>query len=229
LLGDLAAGRPATPFRGELEYYCRDGSTIWTEVMALPVLDGEGCLAKLIGVSRDISERKQYERQLEALATTDTLTGMANRRHIEQLVKEASARADRYGEPVTMILCDVDHFKTINDLHGHQAGDQVLVEFSQRIRQHLRSCDSVARWGGEEFLILLPQTTLAAATTLAEHLRQRMADSPFADVGNLTASFGVAEHIRHETEAEWFRRVDDCLYDAKRGGRNQVRHRPMPS
>lgn len=222
LVADLAAGRPATPFRGELEYYCRDGSTIWTEVMALPVLDGEAGLKKLIGVSRDISERKQYERQLQALATTDPLTGMANRRHIEQLVREAIARANRYGEPLAMILCDIDHFKSINDQHGHQAGDAVLVEFSHRLRQQLRSCDSVARWGGEEFLILLPQTPLTAAITLAEHLRQRIAESTFAAVGSVTASFGVAEHIPEEPESDWFRRVDECLYAAKRAGRNRV-------
>jgi diguanylate cyclase (GGDEF)-like protein/PAS domain S-box-containing protein len=226
LLADLEAGRPVQPFRGELEYFCRDGSTIWTEVIALPVLDGEGRLEKLIGVSRDISERKYYEQQLEAMATTDSLTGIANRRHIEELVQAAMARADRYDEPLSLILFDIDHFKTVNDEQGHQAGDQVLVEFSQRIRQQLRSSDSFGRWGGEEFLILLPQTDLPAATALAEQLRQLVAASPFAVAGSLTASFGVAQHIRHEQEVAWFRRVDDCLYAAKRSGRNRVVHAP---
>jgi diguanylate cyclase (GGDEF)-like protein/PAS domain S-box-containing protein len=228
LLADLEAGRPTQPFRGELEYFRRDGSTIWTEVMALPVLDGEGRLAKLIGVSRDITERKYYEQQLEAMATTDSLTGIANRRHIEALVQGVMAQADRYGEPLSLILFDIDHFKTVNDERGHQAGDQVLVEFSQRIRQHLRSSDSFARWGGEEFLILLPKTDLPAATALAEQLRQLVIASPFAAAGSLTASFGVAQHIRHEPEAAWFRRVDECLYAAKRAGRNRVVHVPPP-
>jgi diguanylate cyclase (GGDEF)-like protein/PAS domain S-box-containing protein len=229
LLADLEAGRPVQPFRGELEYFCRDGSTIWTEVIALPVLDGEGRLEKLIGVSRDISERKYYEQQLEAMATTDSLTAIANRRHIEELVQAAMARADRYDEPLSLILFDIDHFKTVNDEQGHQAGDQVLVEFSQRIRQQLRSSDSFGRWGGEEFLILLPQTDLPAATALAEQLRQLVAASPFALACSLTASFGVAQHIRHEQEVAWFRRVDDCLYAAKRTGRNRVVHAPTPS
>lgn len=228
LLADLEAGRPTQPFRGELEYFCRDGSTIWTEVMALPVLDGEGRLDKLIGVSRDITERKYYEQQLEAMATTDSLTGIANRRHIEELVQGVMAQAERYGEPLSLILFDIDYFKTVNDKRGHQAGDQVLVEFSQRIRQHLRSSDSFARWGGEEFLILLPKTDLAAATALAEQLRQLVAASPFAAAGSLTASFGVAQHSRHEPEAAWFRRVDECLYAAKRTGRNRVVHEPPP-
>lgn len=222
LLADLEAGRPAQPFRGELEYLRRDGSTIWTEVMALPVLDGSGHLERLIGVSRDISERKQFEQQLEAMASTDSLTGLANRRHIEQLLHQAVARANRYGEPLALILCDIDHFKTFNDTQGHQAGDRVLVEFSRRLRKHLRSCDSLARWGGEEFLLLLPQTDVEAATSLAEQLRALVAGSSFAGIGPVTASFGVAGYRAPEAEASWFRRVDDGLYAAKRAGRNCV-------
>lgn len=222
LLADLAAGRQAQPFRGELEYFCRDGSTICTEVMAVPVLGDAGHLEKLIGVSRDISERKQYEQRLEAMASTDSLTGIANRRHIEQRLREAVARANRYGEPLSLILCDIDHFKILNDTQGHQAGDQVLVEFSQRLRQHLRSSDSLGRWGGEEFLVLLPQTGEAAAMRLAEHLRALVAASPFAGIGSVTASFGVASYRANEAEATWFRRVDEGLYAAKRAGRNCV-------
>jgi hypothetical protein len=133
LVDDLRAGRPAQSFRGELEYYCRDGSTIWTEVMALPTFDSQGQFQKLLGVSRSISERKYYEQQLTAvnqqlqvLATTDGLTGIWNRRHLETTIQQAMGHSDRYGEALSLILCDVDYFKDINDHFGHPVGDQVL-------------------------------------------------------------------------------------------------------
>lgn len=229
LQDDLLAGRPPLSFRAELEYYCHGGSTIWAEVMALPVVDDRGYLQQLMGVSRDISERKQLEtelmaanQQLQALATTDELTGISNRRHLEASLKQAMERSNRYGEPLTLILCDIDHFKAVNDRLGHQVGDQVLITFCQRIRRQLRSSDGFGRWGGEEFLILLPQTDLGSACILAEKLRLVVAADPFAEVGTVTASFGVAQRHVQESAMAWLRRADDCLYTAKDEGRNRV-------
>ena len=226
---DIAAGRRPESFRGELEYYCRDGSTIWAEVIALPIFDAQGKFEKLLGVSRDISERKRFERQLleanqqlEQLATTDGLTGIWNRRHLEAMIEEAIARSDRYGEPLSLILCDLDHFKTINDRFGHTCGDQVLIEFCRRIRSQLRSSDGFGRWGGEEFLILLPCSDADAARSLADKLRQQIVSAPFAQVDRVTASFGVALRRPAETAEEWLQRVDNQLYAAKAAGRNRV-------
>jgi diguanylate cyclase (GGDEF)-like protein/PAS domain S-box-containing protein len=226
---DLQQGRTPQSFRGELEYYCRDGSTIWAEVIALPRLDAQGRFRKLLGVSRDISERKHYERQLMAanqqlqqLAITDALTGIWNRRHLEANLQQAMARADRYGEPLSLILADIDHFKAINDRLGHLAGDQVLITFCRRIEQQLRSSDGFGRWGGEEFLILMPQSEAAAAWALADKLKRLMAAAPFPDVGIVTASFGVAQRLEQESAVDWLRRVDVCLYAAKEAGRNCV-------
>ncbi|MCP9832771.1 MULTISPECIES: PAS domain S-box protein [unclassified Cyanobium] len=229
LLSDVEAGRRPEAFRSELEYYCKDGSTIWTDVIALPVLDDNGRLVKLLGTSRDITERKRYEqdlslvnKQLHALATTDELTHIANRRQLESLIQTALSRSDRYGEPVSLVLCDIDFFKAVNDCYGHQTGDQVLIEFSQRIAANLRAGDDFARWGGEEFMILLSHTNAASAQPVAEKLCRMIADSPFAEVGTVTASFGVAEREPGELLKRWIQRVDEALYASKEAGRNTV-------
>jgi diguanylate cyclase (GGDEF)-like protein/PAS domain S-box-containing protein len=226
---DVQAGRAPQPFRGELEYYCQDGSTIWAEVIALPIVDAGGHFQKLLGVSRDISERKRFEnelmvinQQLQELATTDGLTGIWNRRHLEAQIQQVIERADRYAEPLALILCDIDLFKRINDRLGHQLGDQVLIEFCRRIRCTLRSTDAFGRWGGEEFLIVLPQSDVQSAAALAEKLRQLIAGTPFSQVGRVTASFGVAQRLAREPEDQWLRRADQNLYAAKEAGRNRV-------
>lgn len=226
---DLQAGRSPQPHRGELEYYCRDGSTVWAEVIVLPTFNRQAGFDKLLGVSRDISERKHYEcqlmaanQQLQQLATTDGLTGIWNRRQLEASIQKAINHADRYGESLSLILCDIDHFKDINDHFGHLAGDQVLIEFSRRIQQHLRSGDGFGRWGGEEFLILLDHTDAPAARALAETMRQLIAGRSFAQVGTVTASFGMAQRRGQEPAADWFQRLDHHLYAAKASGRNCV-------
>ena len=192
----------------------------------------------------DISERKAYERELEIayeatatanrklqdlnrqlnqLATTDALTGVWNRRHFEQVVVTELARAQRYQEPLALLLIDVDHFKAINDHHGHQVGDQVLVELTRRIQAQLRAADVLARWGGEEFVALLPQTPAEPARSLAERLRRLVAAKPFPAAGKVTASFGLAQLRPRESLDAWLKRVDDALYAAKAAGRDCVR------
>lgn len=185
----------------------------------------ELCYVNLI----DITARKQLEAELtavnhrlQALATTDGLTGIWNRRQMEAFVLQAITRSDRYGEPLALILADIDNFKTINDRLGHSVGDQVLIEFCRRIQPYLRSRDGFCRWGGEEFLILLDHTDSPEARALAEKLRQLIAGSPFPQVGTVTASFGVAQRREQEDAADWMQRVDHHLYAAKEGGRNRV-------
>lgn len=185
----------------------------------------EFCYVNLI----DITPRKQLEaelkavnQRLQALATTDGLTGTWNRRQMEASIQQAIDRSDRYGDQLSLILADIDSFKTINDRLGHPVGDQVLIEFCRLIQPHLRRSDGFCRWGGEEFLILLHHTDGAAARALAEKLRQLIAGTPFPQVGTVTASFGVAQRREKETAAEWIQRVDHHLYAAKEGGRNRV-------
>ena len=226
---DCRAGRKPQSFRGELEYLCADGSTIWCDVLALPVLDPDGSLRYLLGTSRDITERKRHEQeldltnqQLSTLASTDSLTGVCNRHRLQLMIQQLLDASAISGEPLAMILCDIDHFKSVNDSHGPSVGDQVLVEFSTRLRRCLRGSDRLGRWGGEEFLILVPQGTASGAGVLAEKLRETIADRPFDLVGQVTASFGVAQHKCNETFTAWFQRVDNLLYRAKAAGRDLV-------
>jgi len=216
-------------FRDELQYYCRGGLTVWAEVIVLPTFDEQKRFRNLLGVSRDISERRRYEQQLKAanqqlqeLAATDDLTGISNRREMEVMIRQAMDHSDRHGEVLSLILCDIDHFKAINDHFGHPVGDQVLIEFCRRIQSQLRRSDRFSRWGGEEFLILLDHTDAGGARDVAEKLRRLVAATPFPKIGTVTASFGVAQRDGRESAADWFARVDNRMYAAKQAGRNCV-------
>jgi polar amino acid transport system substrate-binding protein len=171
---------------------------------------------------------KRYNRQLLDLAEIDALTQVASRRRIDQWLDQYLANFHRYGDKgnvhcFSIIMLDLDHFKQVNDQYGHLVGDQTLVEFCRRITSRLRKVDLLGRWGGEEFIILCPNTGLTQALVLAEQLRQSIADTPFEAVGQQTASFGVTE-VRHSdnTSAMVVSRADAALYLAKSRGRNQV-------
>jgi diguanylate cyclase (GGDEF)-like protein/PAS domain S-box-containing protein len=217
----IEAGTEPPMFRGENEYYRKDGSIMTGELQVIPHLDGSGKVIELIGVTRDISERKVFEAELRNLAVTDTLTGVWNRRHgTELLTADLSAR--RPGQALSLLMLDIDHFKTINDTFGHQAGDHVLIEIASRLRRSLRGSDMVARWGGEEFVVLLRDCALPDALRLAEEIRAAIAELPFGTMGSLTVSVGVAEAHAGEDLTTWLERADQALYRAKRAGRNEV-------
>ena len=217
----IEAGTEPPMFRGENEYYRKDGSIMTGELQVIPHLDGSGKVIELIGVTRDISERKVFEAELRNLAVTDTLTGVWNRRHgTELLAADLSAR--RPGQALSLLMLDIDHFKTINDTFGHQAGDHVLIEIASRLRRSLRGSDMVARWGGEEFVVLLRDCALPDALRLAEEIRAAIAELPFGAMGSLTVSVGVAEARASEDLTTWLERADQALYRAKRSGRNEV-------
>lgn len=218
---DVAAGRPVN-FRSEVQELCKDGRIVWTEITATSLYDREGRFLEIVGMSRNIDERKQHEQALRKLATTDTLTGVWNRRHLEEVARQEIDRSQRYGEALTLIIFDVDHFKAINDRCGHLAGDRVLIELVTRVRDQLRVVDGLGRWGGEEFVVLMPHCDAAAGTALAEKLRWAVADPPFPEVGTVTVSFGVAQLQPRENYDQWFKRTDDAMYAAKTQGRNRV-------
>ena len=161
--------------------------------------------------------------ELNLLATTDSLTGAWNRRHFETYMEMEISRGKRYDTTLAMLLFDIDHFKAINDRFGHQTGDRVLIELTSRVRSHLRKADVLARWGGEEFVVLMPQCDAIAAAQAAEKLRLLIVREPFTAVGQITASFGVAEFNPLDNLDAWVKRVDDALYEAKAAGRNCVR------
>jgi diguanylate cyclase (GGDEF)-like protein len=169
----------------------------------------------------EVLERKTV--RLEHLAATDPLTGVANRTRFEALLLDEQQWHDRSpAMPFSVLLFDIDHFKQINDTWGHNRGDIVLKSIAQHAQRYLRQTDVLARWGGEEFAVLLPQTDLAAARGIAERICTSLAYTEFEQVGCVTASFGVAVHQAGESGAALLGRADDALYRAKRNGRNRV-------
>lgn len=179
--------------------------------------------ARVAARTRELMEANA---KLEQLASLDSLTGILNRRRFIELAGAERDRCQRYGRSFSVLLIDLDHFKTINDSFGHAAGDSAICEAAQRTASALRSTDSLARYGGEELVVLLPETRLAAAERVAERIRQRIAGSPITHEAVsfvLTASIGVAEwNGLGETLAGLLDRADQALYCAKQQGRNQI-------
>ncbi len=171
-------------------------------------------------------ELRQQKEAAERAARVDALTGVANRRAFDEIAEHEVQRALRYGMPVSLIMIDLDHFKTINDSYGHQTGDAVLVSFARTITQAVREVDVVGRWGGEEFLVLLPGTAAAEAMRAAERMRAALAECHLHLQGrriHFTASFGVAEFNPAELSLySLLDRLDGALYRAKAAGRDRV-------
>lgn len=178
----------------------------------------------------DISDRKALEAELLKQASTDSLTGIGNRRHFLTQAELEMARARRFGRPLSVMMLDVDHFKSINDRFGHAVGDAVLQAVVRRANDSLRQSDQLARFGGEEFVALLPETSLPAALVVADRLRQHLAERPVIALGKAvpcTISIGIAEiHENDATIDDLLRRADEALYRAKELGRNRVEQAP---
>lgn len=171
-------------------------------------------------------ELQQTLAELSKLASTDKLTGAWNRRRLEEALVNEMDRLRRYDQALSMLILDIDFFKKVNDVHGHAVGDQVLVTLAQVLQSKLRASDTLTRWGGEEFVVLCPNTTLPTAAMLAERLRASVAETVFPEVGQVTISLGVAECMVGEPWEDWFKRADAALYRAKSSGRNQAQSAP---
>lgn len=172
-------------------------------------------------VERRTQELKKLMEELEALSLTDSLTGLANRRAFEQRLKMEWQRATRYEHPLTVMLLDVDHFKRFNDDFGHQTGDHVLAQVGAILQQTVRTTDLACRYGGEEFVIILPDTPLNDALPIAHRIRQEVADYHW-EARPVTISIGVAQLTRQTTPHQLVSDADQALYQAKAAGRNQV-------
>lgn len=180
-------------------------------------------LGELVGWFNLLADKLESDhKQIELLSITDKLTQLYNRTKIDELFQLELNKVRRYGEALAVILIDLDHFKSVNDTYGHQAGDQVLRELAGILRSNLRDTDHVGRWGGEEFIVLAPNTDLEQASRLAEKLRAAIAGHAFTEVGGRTGSFGVASHHDGDDEDTLTKRADACLYVSKKQGRNQV-------
>lgn len=170
----------------------------------------------------DITQRKRDEAAIHILATTDSLTGIANRREFTTVLTREVARAKRYNTPLSLVMYDIDYFKRVNDSFGHDVGDYVLQVLTRLVKQNIRSVDVVARWGGEEFMVLMPQANLSAAFAAADKLRLAIAEYRFDKVEHLTVSFGVTVYNVEDDLNALLKRADDALYLAKQNGRNRV-------
>lgn len=159
-------------------------------------------------------------------ASTDALTGAWNRKRLQEMLQTHAQLSQRSGAPVSLLLIDLDHFKVVNDEHGHLVGDQILVAFAQLVRERIRAYDTLFRFGGEEFLILLPQTSADEARMLAEAIRTLIDHAVFANGIRLTCSIGVSQWQPRDTLENWLKACDTELYQAKSAGRNRVSVRP---
>ena len=241
LQADLRAGRAPQGFRGELEYRCKDGSTLWAEVMTYPVRDEKGLLIEILGVTRDISERKRAEALVRDLAYHDRLTGLANRLLLSDRLTQVMLSGERGGHYGALLFLDLDNFKPLNDAHGHAAGDLLLIEVARRLKSLVRQVDTVARFGGDEFVVVLDELSADKAlaqsqamllagkigSVLAEpYALQLTADASHAAQGiehRCTASIGVVLFLgMANTENEVIRRADIAMYRAKAAGRNGI-------
>jgi diguanylate cyclase (GGDEF)-like protein len=175
-----------------------------------------------IVVCTDITAEVDLTAAYERLAVTDRLTGLANRRGAEQVAKREIVRVRRFAAPLSFVVFDIDHFKAVNDTHGHGAGDQVLQKIARAIAAQLRETDLAARWGGEEFLVVLPNTGLEAAHCCADRIRRAVSSLVMPVGGPMTISGGVAQLMPAEALPEVIARADAQLYRAKAAGRNRI-------
>jgi diguanylate cyclase (GGDEF)-like protein len=180
----------------------------------------------LVGHAVAALENARLHRILERQALIDSLTGLANRRAAEQALGVEVARAERFGDPLALVMADLDNFKAVNDRHGHPAGDAVLREFAAVLEATVREIDVAARWGGEEFCLILPGTDAPGAAAVAERIREALAErvilTPEGAAVQVTSSFGVAAHPAQATADELVAAADAALYEAKAAGKDRV-------
>jgi diguanylate cyclase (GGDEF)-like protein/PAS domain S-box-containing protein len=220
----------------ETKYTLPDGSKRHFWSIKIPMKNESGEVDKIINLSTDVTELANLRHQLqeklkieslmrkekEKIAITDPLTGLYNRLKINESIQHEIARARRYRHKLCIILIDIDFFKQVNDQYGHLIGDDILVAFASIIRKHTRKADRVGRWGGEEFIVICPETSINGAITLAKHLQSCIERFEFPKANNQTASFGITEFRPNDSIESLVGRADNALYQAKHRGRNRV-------
>ena len=231
---DSVSRRHARVFSVERQWSVEDlGSTNGTYINDLPVKRSRLTNGDILRVGSSIFKflsgpgvEASYHEEIYRMTIIDTLTGANNRRFLTDFVEREIARSVRHGRPLSLLLFDIDHFKRINDTHGHLTGDEVLKGVSRRLSARVRTEELFARYGGEEFVVVVPETDQRAALILAEEYRALVADEPFHcedHVVEVTISIGVATLKGEEIHSDAFlKRADDKLYEAKRAGRNRV-------
>lgn len=221
------AMREGKSIRTQILNYDKFGHELWLDINMVPLFDEQGDLAYYAAIERDLTEHKRLQSHLESMANTDSLTGLLNRQAFMHRAEKEFSRARRYARPLSAVMIDVDHFKSINDRYGHAAGDRVLQEVSAICQSSLRGSDTLGRIGGEEFVLLLPDTPQSNAIFVAERMREQLARTPIDLDGivlSTTASFGVASLCEADVNFNsMLERADEAMYHAKHDGRNKVK------
>jgi diguanylate cyclase (GGDEF)-like protein/PAS domain S-box-containing protein len=212
--------------RVNLRNFSKKGNEYWVDLSILPLPDKSGNITHFAAIQRDITGYKKLEQDLQILCRTDPLTTAANRRAFNEIISQEFSRFKRSQKEYALVMIDLDHFKSINDQHGHGAGDRVLIEVTERCKDNLRVHDIIARLGGEEFCILLPYTNLEQAQKVAERLRQKIKLMPIISDGNrikVTVSVGISLVLEGDNDGhDAIERADKKLLEAKSMGRNRV-------
>jgi diguanylate cyclase (GGDEF)-like protein/PAS domain S-box-containing protein len=224
------------PVLYDVEMICKNGEIIWCEVCVKPLFK-DNIFVGYIGTTRDISEKKMFEKktqryleeleqknkQLEDLASLDMLTGVYNRRKFEYFVGLEIEKMVKYNSPFSIIIFDIDNFKSINDHYGHETGDRILQDITTITRNTLRTTDKLFRWGGDEFIILLHDFTLQKACQVADNVRTAIQAYNF-DIKNkdVTVSLGVGDYALNESLDQLITRADNALLKAKYKGKNKA-------
>jgi diguanylate cyclase (GGDEF)-like protein/PAS domain S-box-containing protein len=219
-----ASLRQRQPFRATFIYRHKSGRPVHVEQSIAPVVNAAGRISHYISTGKDVSERVERESRLLEMATIDSLTGLYNRHAGSGLMRRLVDEARRSGHALSVILADIDYFKAINDTYGHKAGDDALARVGQVLKASVRADDVAVRWGGEEFLVVLPHCDLSQALELGERLRAAVGATQVSEHAafSLSISAGVAQMAAQDTVSELLRRADLAMYRAKRIGRNSV-------
>lgn len=205
-------------WEGELKNIKKDGSEFWIQLTISPTFDDLGNIKHFTTTNQDITDKKIIEK----LSIKDTLTDTFNRRKIDELLEKEFHLAQRYNMSFSIVLLDIDYFKSINDEFGHLVGDEVLVEISKILKKDTRKVDHVGRWGGEEFLIICPYSSIEEALNVANKLKISIENHDFGFNKKITASFGVTNYKNDQKIDDILSRADKALYLSKNYGRNQV-------
>ena len=200
----------------------KDGTLYYEDLTISPILDEDGNIRYFVTTSRDVSSQIELEEKLKLIATTDALTGIYNRYKMNEEIDFEIKKAKRYKKSFALIMFDIDFFKVINDTYGHDVGDRVLEELADVVTHSIRTTDTFARWGGEEFMILTRNGDAKSAIFLAEKIRKKVENFLFADGIEITISLGISIYDKNKTKETLLKEADKALYQAKRVGRNKT-------